>query len=46
MRVNRDPAVGVRNVVGGAVRLMVGVDVKPMLGTGVSEGTLGDLGES
>ena len=46
MRVNRVSAVGVRNVVGGSVGLMVGVDVKPMLGAGVSGGTVGDLGEA
>ncbi len=46
MRVNRDPAVGVRNMVGGAVGLMVGVDVILMLGAGVCEGTVDDLGEA
>lgn len=46
MRVNRNSAVGVRNVVGGAIGLMVGVDVILKLGAGVSEGTVGDLGEA
>jgi hypothetical protein len=46
MRVNRDSAVGVINVVGGAVGFLVGVDVKFKFGAGVSEGTVDDLGEA
>ena len=46
MRVNRDPGVGVRNVVGGSVGLTVGVGVILKLGAGVSEETAGDLGEA